>query len=53
LRNAMGGTNPTDCQIFLNVHRHVYDNGGHFVDSPQDIILSTYGYDVMKGRRDP
>jgi len=32
MRNALGGTNPRDCQLFLDMHRNVYDNGGHFTD---------------------
>jgi hypothetical protein len=54
-RQGMAGVTAHDCQIFLNLHRHVYDNGGRF--TPRDVrrspnlILSTRGYDFMSGRR--
>lgn len=50
-RNAMGGANPKDCQIFLDVARHQYDIGAPLAD-PEDMhggpdnIVSTYGYDL-------
>jgi hypothetical protein len=55
-RNSPGGVTPKDCQIFLNLHRHVYDNGGRLPDPDDkhggpDLILSNRGYDFMSGRR--
>lgn len=52
-RNCLGGTNPKDCQIFLNLNRAAYENDRvRWVDpeSP-DLILSNRGYDFMSGRR--
>lgn len=51
-RSAMGGMSPKDAQIFLDVHRHAYDNGGHLADPDdmrggRDMIVSTRGYDTM------
>jgi hypothetical protein len=54
-RQAMGGVTPLDCQLFLDVHRYIYDNGGHLTDpdirQARDIIISTSGYDRMRGKR--
>jgi hypothetical protein len=50
MRNALGGANARDCQIFLDVHRHVYDAGGRFVDP---MIMTTRGHDILSGRVDP
>jgi hypothetical protein len=54
MRNGMGGANARDCQLFLNVHRQVYDAGGRFTD-PQapSLIMSTRGHDIMSGRVNP
>jgi|SRR5215469_2764272 len=52
-RNAMGGTNPKDCQIFLNMSREAYRNNRTAwvdVDSP-DLIMSNRSYDYLSGRR--
>lgn len=62
-RNAMGGANPFDCQLFLDLHRHAYVNGGQLPDPdakhPQnsrlstggpDLIVSSAGYDKITGR---
>lgn len=52
-RQAMGGANPTDCQLFLNIHRHVYDSGGHMRNPDVErshIIVSTRSHDIMRGR---
>ena len=35
-RNALGGANPKDCQLFLDIHRHAYENGGQLAD-PDDV----------------
>jgi hypothetical protein len=53
-RQAMAGANPRDCQLFLDLHRNVYDNGGHLTEPKQPgLILSTYGHDVLTGRINP
>ena len=51
MRNAMGGAQPLDCQLFINTHRQAYEANRYFRD-PQ-IIMSTRGYDVMTGRVNP
>jgi len=45
-RNVLGGANPKDCQIYLNMNRHAYDQGMRLQDpdSP-DLIVSTSLYD--------
>ena len=54
MRQAMGGINPRDCQIFLNMHRYIYENNRvGFSRTTQDMIMSQWGYDVLLGRRDP
>lgn len=54
-RQGMGGVTPLDCQLFLDVHRHIYDAGGRLNDPDlrrnPDIIISTRGYDIMRGKR--
>jgi hypothetical protein len=55
-RSAMGGVNPKDCQIFLDVHRHAYSvPGGHLSDPDgrPDLIISDYGYNVLSKRVNP
>jgi hypothetical protein len=57
-RNAMGGVTPHDCQLWLDLHRHVYSNGGRLADPDTshggpDLILSNRGYDVLTGRIRP
>jgi len=51
-RNALGGVNPHDCQLFMDMHREAYDHGMglHDPDAPR-LIISSYGYDRMSGRR--
>lgn len=54
MRNAMGGANYRDCQIFLDLHRHVYEQGGDFTEpAASSMILSTRGHDIMRGRVNP
>jgi hypothetical protein len=54
MRTTLGGVPIRDCQILLDVHRHIYDNGGRLADpAAPDIIMSTYGHDVMTGRVNP
>lgn len=54
MRTALGGVTARDCQLFLDVHRQVYDAGGRLTEprTPQ-VIMSTYGHDVMTGRVKP
>jgi len=56
-RQGMGGANPRDCQIFLDVHRHAYDNGARMADSDiqrqPSLILSTRSHDILTGRISP
>ena len=54
MRKTLGGVPLRDCQLLLDVHRHIYDNGGRLAD-PQapDVIMSTYGHDVLTGRVNP
>jgi hypothetical protein len=52
LKSAMGGTNPRDCQLYLDVHRHAYSvDGGHMAEpaAPQIIVPVTY-HDYLSGR---
>jgi len=37
-RSAMAGANPKDCQLFLDVHRHTYEQGGRLT-APEDLIM--------------
>ena len=54
LRTALGGVPLRDCQLFLDMHRYVYDNGGRMTEPMQPgIIMSTYGHDVFSGRVNP
>jgi hypothetical protein len=54
-RNAVGGVNPFDCQVFLEVNRHQYDIGRGLSDPDAkdggpDKIVSTFGYDLWTQR---
>ena len=56
-RQGMGGANPKDCQIFLDVNRAAHEAGVP-LSNPEtrrqpSLILSTWGYDVLSGRADP
>ncbi len=54
LGRALGGANPKDCQILLDLHRHIYDAGGRLADAEApDLIVSTRGYDILTGRVNP
>jgi hypothetical protein len=57
LRNGMGGANAKDCQILLNVWRAAADAGIPMAEPnvrrQPNLIISTWGYDVMSGRVDP
>lgn len=52
-RNAMGGVNPRDIQLFLDINRLAYQNDRvAWVDpASPDIIMSGQGYDVMRNKR--
>jgi hypothetical protein len=54
MRTALGGVNLRDCQLFLNIHRQVYDAGGRFSEprTPQ-FIMSSWGHDKLTGRVNP
>lgn len=56
-RSGMGGVNAKDCQILLDVWRAARDAGIPMaepdVKRQPDLIISTWGYDVMSGRIDP
>lgn len=54
LRTALGGVPLRDCQLFLNIHRQVYDAGGRFTEprTPQ-FIMSSWGHDKLTGRVNP
>ena len=56
-RSGMGGVNAKDCQILLNVWRAAHDAGIPMaepdVKRQPDLIISTWGYDVMSGRTNP
>jgi hypothetical protein len=47
--NCLGGANPVDCQIFLNLHRQAYDAGMrlHEPEAPQ-LLVPTRGHDDMR-----
>jgi hypothetical protein len=53
-RQAMGGANPRDCQLFLDVNRHAQEHGGHLRDPDAErapsIILPTRAHDLLTGR---
>jgi len=51
-RGALGGSNPKDCQLFLDINRHAYNHGNRLADPEHktggpDLIISTSGYDTM------
>lgn len=50
-RTAMGGANPRDCQIFLNVHRQARESNLQLSEpeAPQLIVPTRY-HDFLTGR---
>lgn len=36
---VQGGLSPRDAQLWLDLHRHIYDNGGRLTDPHRDIIM--------------
>lgn len=54
MKAAMGGVKAFDCQLYINLHRQVYEAGGRLADpEAPDLILSTRAYDVMRGKVSP
>lgn len=53
MRQCMQGMDARDAQIYLNMCRHVYENGGDFTEPQSDLIMSQRGYDIMSGRTNP
>ena len=54
MRKTLGGIPLRDCQLLIDLHRHIYDAGGRLADpEAPDFIMSTYGHDVMTGRVNP
>lgn len=54
MRNAMGGVQPLDAQLLINMQRQVYSAGGRLADpDAPSIIVSSKGYDKLTGRIDP
>lgn len=50
-RNAMGGTTPRDCQIFLDVHRAAYDSNMRLSEPQAPVmIVPTKYHDFRTGR---
>jgi hypothetical protein len=56
-RQAIGGANETDCQIFLNVHRARVDAGIPVIHPEtrrfMSPIISVRSHDIMRGRIEP
>lgn len=56
-RQAMGGANPKDCEIFLRFWRHAREANlpTRHPETRRALtpILSIKGYDIMTGRRNP
>ena|ERR1700747_2112424 len=56
-RSGMGGVSAKDCEILLRVWRAAADAGLPMaepdVKRQPDLIISTWGYDVMSGRTNP
>lgn len=55
LRNLRAGTNPIECQRYLDYNRKAYDAGFRLPDPDAkhggpELFLSTNDYDTMKGR---
>jgi hypothetical protein len=51
-RNAMGGTNARDCQIFLDLHRAAYDSNMRLSEPQAPVmIMPTPYHDYRTGRK--
>jgi hypothetical protein len=53
MRQCLQGISYRDADLFLKMHRMVYDAGGRFSDITQDVIMSNRGYDILMGRINP
>jgi hypothetical protein len=54
MRAAMGGVKASDCQLYINLHRQVYEAGGRLAEpEAPSLIVSTRGYDIMRGKVNP
>jgi hypothetical protein len=52
-RNAMGGANARDCQLFLEMHRAATDAGIDWAEPKQNrssLIIPTRGHDILTRR---
>lgn len=54
-RNSLAGSNPRDMQIWLEMHRHAYENGGNLTDPDDndggpDMIVPTAYHDYRTGQ---
>lgn len=43
LRNVMGGLSPKDAEIWLQLHRYIYDQGGRLADPDERSIIRPLG----------
>ena len=57
-RNTLGGSNPRDMQLWIDMHRHAYEHGGNLTDPDDnhggpDMIVDTKFYDGKNNRSRP
>lgn len=48
-RSCLGGANAKDCQLFLDMHRHVYDNGGRLADPEAPDLMMPLARPIYNG----
>lgn len=48
-RSCLGGANPKDCQLFLDMHRHVYDNGGRLANPEAPDLMMPLARPIYNG----
>lgn len=55
MRRALGGVTARDCQLFINMHRYVYDSGGaaSFIEPDVDMIISSRSNDILQKGMNP
>jgi hypothetical protein len=55
MRRALGGVKARDCQLFINMHRYVYDSGGaaSFIEPDVDMIISSRSNDILQKGMNP
>jgi hypothetical protein len=55
MRRALGGVSARDCQLFINMHRYVYDSGGSasFIEPDVDMIISSRSNDIIQKGMNP